>query len=97
MMLRIGEFARRTRRGGARRAGGVRGQPAPRRARLRRGRFAVRRDRSRLARAAAKAAVANQPFEIEGPMRERYFSSAGDSRFDLTEIQFPLRNTGVLP
>jgi DNA-binding transcriptional MerR regulator/effector-binding domain-containing protein len=49
------------------------------------------------ARAAAKAAVANQPFEIEGPMRERYFSSAGDSRFDLTEIQFPLRNTGVLP
>ena len=43
------------------------------------------------ARAAAKAAVANQPFEIEGPMRERYFSSAGDSRFDLTEIQFPLR------
>jgi DNA-binding transcriptional MerR regulator len=49
------------------------------------------------ARAAAKAALANQPFEIEGPMRERYFSSAGDSRFDLTEIQFPLRNTGVLP
>jgi len=47
--------------------------------------------------AAAKAAVADQPFEIEGPMRERYFSSAGDSRFDLTEIQFPLRNTGVLP
>jgi DNA-binding transcriptional MerR regulator/effector-binding domain-containing protein len=43
------------------------------------------------ARAAAKAAVANQPFEIEGPMRERYFSSAGDKRFDLTEIQFPLR------
>ena len=43
------------------------------------------------ARAAAKAALANQPFEIEGPMRERYFSSAGDSRFDLTEIQFPLR------
>jgi len=43
------------------------------------------------ARAAAKAAVANQPFEIEGPLRERYFSSAGDSRFDLTEIQFPLR------
>jgi hypothetical protein len=29
--------------------------------------------------------------EIEGPMRERYFSSAGDNRFDLTEIQFPLR------
>ena len=49
------------------------------------------------ARAAAKAAVANQPFEIEGPMRERYFSSAGDSRFDLTEIQFPLRITGALP
>jgi DNA-binding transcriptional MerR regulator len=49
------------------------------------------------ARAAANAAVADQPFEIEGPMRERYFSSAGDSRFDLTEIQFPLRNTGVLP
>jgi hypothetical protein len=24
-------------------------------------------------------------------MRERYFSSAGDRRFDLTEIQFPLR------
>ncbi len=43
------------------------------------------------ARAAAKAAVANQPFDIEGPMRERYFSSAGDRRFDLTEIQFPLR------
>jgi len=49
------------------------------------------------ARAAAKAAVANQPFEIEGPMRERYFSSAGDSRFDLTEIQFPLRTTGAAP
>jgi DNA-binding transcriptional MerR regulator len=49
------------------------------------------------ARAAAKAALANQPFEIEGPMRERYFSSAGDRRFDLTEIQFPVRNTGVLP
>lgn len=49
------------------------------------------------ARAAAKAAVANQPFEIGGPMRERYFSSAGDSRFDLTEIQFPLRNTGASP
>src|SRR5262245_6330406 len=43
------------------------------------------------ARAAAKAALANQPFELEGPMRERYFSSAGDRRFDLTEIQFPLR------
>jgi DNA-binding transcriptional MerR regulator/effector-binding domain-containing protein len=49
------------------------------------------------ARAAAKAAVANQPFEIEGPMRERYFSSAGDNRFDLTEIQFPLRTTGAVP
>ena len=50
------------------------------------------------ARAAAKAAVADQPFEIEGPMRERYFSSAGDSRFDLTEIQFPLRPaSGVSP
>jgi hypothetical protein len=43
------------------------------------------------ARAAARAAIAVQPFEIEGPMRERYFSSAGDSRLDLTEIQFPLR------
>ncbi len=31
------------------------------------------------------------PFEIGGPMRERYFSSAGDARFDLTEIQFPLQ------
>jgi hypothetical protein len=41
--------------------------------------------------AAARAAVADQPFELAGPMRERYFSSAGDSRFDLTEIQFPLR------
>ncbi len=41
---------------------------------------------------AAWAAVANQPFELEkGPMRERYYSSAGDQRFDLTEIQFPLR------
>jgi DNA-binding transcriptional MerR regulator/effector-binding domain-containing protein len=49
------------------------------------------------ARAAAKAAVADQPFEIEGPMRERYFSSAGDRRFDLTEIQFPLRTTGASP
>ena len=46
--------------------------------------------------AAARAAVADQPFELEGPMRERYFSSAGDSRFDLTEIQFPLRpSTGA--
>jgi hypothetical protein len=41
--------------------------------------------------ASLRAAVANQPFEIEGPMRERYFSSAGDRRFDLAEIQFPLR------
>ena len=47
--------------------------------------------------AAAWAAVANQPFELEkGPMRERYYSSAGDQRFDLTEIQFPLRpSTGA--
>ena len=45
----------------------------------------------------AKAVVANQPFEIGGPMRERYFSSAGDNRFDLTEIQFPLRTTGAAP
>ncbi len=37
------------------------------------------------------AAVRRQPFEFEGPMRERYYSSAGDKRFDLTEIQFPLR------
>jgi len=46
---------------------------------------------------AAWAAVADQPFELErGPMRERYYSSAGDSRFDLTEIQFPLRpSTGA--
>jgi hypothetical protein len=30
-------------------------------------------------------------------MRERYYSSAGDSRFDLTEIQFPLRpSTGAI-
>jgi DNA-binding transcriptional MerR regulator len=49
------------------------------------------------ARAAAKAAVANPPFEIEGSMLERYFSSAGDNRFDLTEIQFPLRTTGAVP
>ena len=49
--------------------------------------------------AAALAAVADQPFELErGPMRERYFSSAGDNRFDLTEIQFPLRPaSGVSP
>ena len=47
--------------------------------------------------AAAWEAVAGQPFELErGPMRERYFSSAGDQRFDLTEIQFPLRpSTGA--
>jgi DNA-binding transcriptional MerR regulator len=43
---------------------------------------------------AAKQAV--QRFDVEWPMRERYFSSAGDRRFDLTEIQFPLRpETGV--
>jgi DNA-binding transcriptional MerR regulator len=47
--------------------------------------------------AAARAAVARQPFEIAGPMRERYFSSAGDARFDLTEIQFPLRNAQGVP
>jgi hypothetical protein len=41
------------------------------------------------------AAVRRQPFEFEGPMRERYYSSADDKRFDLTEIQFPLR--GVQP
>lgn len=48
---------------------------------------------------AAWEAVAGQPFELErGPTRERYFSSAGDLRFDLTEIQFPLRPvTGVSP
>lgn len=48
---------------------------------------------------AAFEAVAGQPFELErGPTRERYFSSAGDLRFDLTEIQFPLRPvTGVSP
>jgi DNA-binding transcriptional MerR regulator len=47
--------------------------------------------------AAAWAAVAGQPFELErGPMRERYFSSVDDQRFDLTEIQFPLRpSTGA--
>lgn len=45
---------------------------------------------------AAKRAV--QRFDVEWPMRERYFSSAGDRRFDLTEIQFPLRpQTGVSP
>src|ERR1044071_9827199 len=36
---------------------------------------------------AAKRAV--QRFDVEWPMHERYFSSAGDRRFDLTEIQFP--------
>ena len=50
---------------------------------------------------AAKRAVnqeaACRRFEVEGPIRERYFSSAGDQRFDLTEIQFPLRSTGVSP
>jgi hypothetical protein len=31
-------------------------------------------------------------------MRERYFSSAGDRRFDVTEIQFPLRSAeGATP
>ena len=40
---------------------------------------------------AARMAVSRQPFEFAGPMRERYFSSAGDARFDLTEIQFPLQ------
>ncbi|MBM3649336.1 MAG: MerR family transcriptional regulator [Alphaproteobacteria bacterium] len=51
---------------------------------------------------AAKRAVnqeaADRRFELEGPIRERYFSSAGDGRFDLTEIQFPLRPaSGVAP
>jgi DNA-binding transcriptional MerR regulator len=47
--------------------------------------------------AAAQAALADQPFKFEGPMRERYFSSVGDSRFDLTEIQFPLcPSTGAI-
>jgi DNA-binding transcriptional MerR regulator len=51
---------------------------------------------------AAKRAVhseaASRRFELEGPIRERYFSSAGDSRLDLTEIQFPLRPaTGATP
>jgi effector-binding domain-containing protein len=51
---------------------------------------------------AAKRAVnkeaATWRFELEGPIRERYFSSAGDSRLDLTEIQFPLRPaTGATP
>jgi len=51
---------------------------------------------SAAARAVRKEA-ANHRFELEGPIRERYFSSAGDSRFDLTEIQFPLRPTeGVI-
>lgn len=43
----------------------------------------------------ACAAVRGQPFEFSGPIRERYYSSAGDKRFDLTEVQFPLR--GVQP
>jgi DNA-binding transcriptional MerR regulator/effector-binding domain-containing protein len=50
---------------------------------------------------AAKRAVhkeaASRRFELEGPIRERYFSSAGDSRFDLTEMQFPLRTTQGVP
>jgi hypothetical protein len=38
------------------------------------------------------------PLEIAGPLRERSFSGAGDRRFDLTEIQFPLRpSTGASP
>jgi effector-binding domain-containing protein len=42
--------------------------------------------------------AASRRFELEGPIRERYFSSAGDSRLDLTEIQFPLRPaTGATP
>jgi len=48
------------------------------------------------ARRAARKEAASLRFELEGPMRERYFSSAGDSRFDLTEIQFPIRpSTGA--
>jgi effector-binding domain-containing protein len=40
--------------------------------------------------------AASLRFELAGPMRERYISSAGDSRFDLTEIQFPIRpSTGA--
>lgn len=51
---------------------------------------------SAAARAVRKEAASHR-FELEGPIRERYFSSAGDSRFDLTEIQFPLRPTqGVI-
>jgi len=44
---------------------------------------------------AAKRAV--QRFDVQWPMRERYFSSAGDRRFDLTEIQFPLRSDTLRP
>ena len=44
---------------------------------------------------AAKRAV--QRFDVAWPMRERYFSSAGDGRFDLTEIQFPLRSATGAP
>ena len=40
---------------------------------------------------AARMASSRQRFEIGGPMRERYFSSVGNNRFDLTEIQFPLQ------
>lgn len=43
--------------------------------------------------AAVRKAMTCQRYALEGPMRERYFSSAEDSRFDLTEIQFPLRPT----
>ena len=45
---------------------------------------------------AVHKAASCRRFELEGPIRERYFSSAGDTRFDLTEIQFPLRpSTGA--
>lgn len=48
--------------------------------------------------AAVREQVTRNPFELEGPMRERYFSSAGDRRFDITEIRFPLRpSAGVTP
>ena len=53
-------------------------------------------DFARRGRASVKAL--RHRFELGGPLRERYFSSAGDQRFDLTEIQFPLRpSTGVAP
>ncbi|MFZ5780697.1 MAG: MerR family transcriptional regulator [Pseudomonadota bacterium] len=47
------------------------------------------------AKRAVHAEAACQRLELAGAIRERYFSSAGDERFDLTEIQFPLRNPGV--